>query len=154
MATTSTSFLFSSPLLPSPFSPKRRSSLSSSSSRASSMTTLAMGREARDRNYYNGRIVDENLIILRKRIHEMKMIERNYEPPAEWMNWEKSLYTNYDSNICQAMGLLQSQLMDTRPSLVLGMVALIGLSVPTSTIVLLFHLIELTKAILAGSHIS
>lgn len=153
MATTSTSFLFSSPLLPSPFAPKRRSS-SSSSSRASNTTTLAMGREAQDRNYYNGRIVDENLIILRKRIHEMKMIERNYEPPTKWMNWEKSLYTNYDSNICQAMGFLQSQLMDTRPSLVLGMVALIGLSVPTSTIVLLFHLIELTKGILAGLHIS
>lgn len=108
-----------------------------------------MGREAQDRNYYNGRIVDENLIILRKRIHEMKMIERNYEPPSDWMEWEKSIYTNYDANICQALGLLQSQLMDTRPCLVLGMAALIGLSIPTSTIVILFHLIELTKEILA-----
>ncbi|XP_060215787.1 uncharacterized protein LOC132642759 [Lycium barbarum] len=143
--TTSTPFLSSSPNLSSPFSSKRRSS-----SRASRTITSAMGREPQDRNYYNGRIVDENLIVLRKRIHEMKMIERNYEPPVEWMEWEKSLYTNYDSNICHALGLLQSQLMDTRPSLVLGMAALIGLSVPTSTIVILFHLIELTKGILAG----
>ncbi|KAK4715509.1 hypothetical protein R3W88_013847 [Solanum pinnatisectum] len=139
---TSTSFLSSSP-----FSTRRKSS---SSSRNLRTRTLAMGREAQDRNYYNGRIVDENLIILRKRIHEMKMIERNYEPPSDWMDWEKSIYANYDANICQALGLLQSQLMDTRPSLVLGMAALIGLSVPISTIVILFHLIELTKGILAG----
>ncbi|XP_015162737.1 uncharacterized protein [Solanum tuberosum] len=141
MATT-TSFLSSSP-----FSSRRKSS--SSSPRNSRTMTLAMGREAQDRNYYNGRNVDENLIILRKRIHEMKMIERNYEPPSDWMDWEKSIYANYDANICQALGLLQSQLMDTRPSLVLGMAALIGLSVPISTIVILFHLIELTKGILA-----
>ncbi|CAN4124924.1 unnamed protein product [Withania somnifera] len=139
MATTTTSFLSSSP-----FSSKTRSS---SRSRALRTTTLAMGREAKDRNYYNGRIVDENLLILRKRIHEMKMIERNYEPPTDWMDWEKSIYVNYDANICQALGWVQSQWMDTRPSLVLGMVALIGLSVPTSTIVILFHLIELFKGI-------
>ncbi|KAJ8564760.1 hypothetical protein K7X08_001220 [Anisodus acutangulus] len=145
MATLSTSSL----LLPSQFSPKRRSS------KASSTTTLAMKREAHDKNYYNGsRLVDENLIVLRKRIHEMKMVERNYEPPAEWMNWEKGLYADYDSNICEAMGLLQAKLMDTRPSLVLGMVALIALSVPTSTAVVLFHLLELAKGILAtGLHI-
>ncbi|MCD7451836.1 hypothetical protein HAX54_013549 [Datura stramonium] len=147
--TTSTSFLSSSPI-----SSSRRRSSSSLISRRTTMTTLAMGREARDRNYYNGRIVDENLIILRKRIHEMKMIERNYEPPADWMDWEKSIYANYDANICQALGLLQSQLMDTRPSLVLGMAALIGLSVSTSSIMVLFHLIELTKQILAGLQIS
>ncbi|XP_060185230.1 uncharacterized protein LOC132614728 [Lycium barbarum] len=147
MATSFTSSL----LLPSQFSPKRRSS-----SRAQRRTTtLAMKREAHDKNHYNGsRLVDENLIVLRKRIHEMKMIERNYEPPTEWVDWEKSLYTDYDSNICEAVGLLQAQLMDTRPSLVLGMVALIALSVPTSTAVLLFHLLELTKGVLAaGLHI-
>ncbi|KAF3659420.1 hypothetical protein FXO37_13990 [Capsicum annuum] len=142
MATTTTSTFF---LSSSPFSSRRKSS-----SRVSRTATLAIRREAQDRNYYNGRIVDENLIILRKRIHEMKMIERNYEPPADWMDWEKSIYTNYDANICHALGLLQSKLMDTRPSLVLGMAALIGLSLPTSTIVILFHLIELTKGILGG----
>ncbi|KAK8498686.1 hypothetical protein V6N12_000988 [Hibiscus sabdariffa] len=31
------------------------------------------------------RPVDEDMIVLRKRIHEMKMVERNYEPPADWM---------------------------------------------------------------------
>ncbi|XP_060183277.1 uncharacterized protein LOC132613268 [Lycium barbarum] len=144
MATSFTSSL----LLPSQFSPKR-------SSRAPRSTaTLAMKREAHDKNHYNGsRLVDENLIVLRKRIHEMKMIERNYEPPTEWMDWEKSKDTDYDSNICEAVGLLQAQLMDTRPGLVLGMVAPIALSVPTSTGVILFHLLELAKGVFAGLHI-
>ncbi|TMW87712.1 hypothetical protein EJD97_019588 [Solanum chilense] len=141
----------SSLLLPSQFSSKRRSS------KASRRTpTLAIRREAHDQNYNSndfGR-VDENLIVLRKRIHEMKMVETNHEPPTEWMDWEKSLYMDYDSNICELMGLLQAQLMDTRPSLVLGMVGLIALSVPTSTIVVLFHLLELAKGVLAnGLHI-
>ncbi|OIT26005.1 PREDICTED: uncharacterized protein LOC109215753 [Nicotiana attenuata] len=144
MATTSTSFLTSFPILP---SPKR----SPKASRTT--TTLAMKTEAHDQNYYNGRLVDENMIVLRKRIHEMKMIERNYEPPAEWTDWEKSLYANYDSNICEAMGFLQSELMDTRPSLALGMVVLIASSVLTSTAVVLFHLVELAKVVLTGLHI-
>ncbi|KAH0692171.1 hypothetical protein KY285_019268 [Solanum tuberosum] len=117
---------------------------------------MAIRRETHDQNYNSndsGR-VDENLIVLRKRIHEMEMIEKNYEPPIEWMDWEKSLYVDYDSNICELMGLLQAQLMDTRPSLVLGMVGLIALSVPTSIVVVLFHLLELAKGILAnGLHI-
>ncbi|KAG5608313.1 hypothetical protein H5410_019594 [Solanum commersonii] len=104
------------------------------------MTTLAMRRdEAHDQNYYNDRNVDENMIVLRKRIQDMKIIERNYEPPDEWIGWEKSFYGNYNASICEAMGLLQYLLMNTRPSLVLGMVVLVILSVPTSTIVVLLH---------------
>ncbi|XP_019235407.1 PREDICTED: uncharacterized protein LOC109215751 [Nicotiana attenuata] len=113
--------------------------------------TLAMKRDqANDQNYYNGGNVDENMIILRKRIQEMKMIEKNYEPPTEWMDWEKNIYVNYNSSICEAMGLLQYLLMNTRPSLALGMVVLIALSVPTSTFFVLFHLVEFTKGVLAA----
>ncbi|KAK8498689.1 hypothetical protein V6N12_000991 [Hibiscus sabdariffa] len=43
------------------------------------------------------RPVDEDMIVLRKRIHEMKMVDRNYEPPTNWMEWEKRYYTSYDS---------------------------------------------------------
>ena len=80
----------------------------------------------------------------------MKMVERNYEPPSDWMDWEKRYYTSYDSTICELMGFLQSQLMNTRPSLAFGMMALVILSVPTSSAVVLFHLIEFTKSALAG----
>nr|XP_033512854.1 uncharacterized protein LOC104099573 [Nicotiana tomentosiformis] len=142
----STTSILSIPSLPSkPFSQKR--------SINTKIMTLAMKREANDQNYYNGRNVDENMIVLRKRIQEMKMIEKNYEPPAEWMVWEKKIYGNYNSSICEAMGLLQSLLMNTRPGLALGMVALVALSVPISTVVVLFNLVEFTKGVLAGVHI-
>lgn len=115
-----------------------------------STTTCGMMSEA---DHGSGRLVDENMIVLRKRIHETKMIERNYEPPAEWMDWEKSFYTSYDSVICEAMGILQSRLMDTRPSLALGLIALVTLSVPTTTLLGMFHLMELIRVVLSGIHL-
>ena len=96
--------------------------------------------------------MDENMIVLRKRIHEMKMVERNYEPPSHWMEWEKRIYVGYDSFICDVMGILQSQLMNTRPSLALGMVALVTLSVPVSSAVMVLHLVEISKGVLGGLH--
>jgi len=106
-------------------------------------------RGSADQNF-SGRLVDEGMITLRKRIHEMNMIERNYEPPSDWMEWEKRYYTKYDSIICEAVGVLQTQLMNTRPGLALGAMALVAISVPTSSAVVLFHLVELAKAVLAG----
>ncbi|OIV91095.1 hypothetical protein TanjilG_30317 [Lupinus angustifolius] len=113
---------------------------------------MASNRGAADQNF-GGRLVDESMIVLRKRIHEMNMIERNYEPPSEWMDWEKRYYTSYDSMICEAMGFIQTQLMNTRPSLALGVMALVALSVPTSTALVLFHLVDFSKATLAGVHL-
>ncbi|CAJ1977429.1 unnamed protein product [Sphenostylis stenocarpa] len=108
-------------------------------------------RGSADQNF-SGRLVDEGMIILRKRIHEMNMIERNYEPPSDWMDWEKSCYTKYDSMVCEAVGVLQTQLMNTRPSLALGAMALVAISVPTSSAVLFLHLVELAKTVVAGVH--
>lgn len=118
------------------------------------MKTIAMMRREADNQKHNGRVVDENLIVLRKRIHEMKMMERNYEPPMEWTDWEKRVYPNYDSIICDAMMWLQCYLMETRPSLALGMIALIALSVPTSGAVLLINLLELITGFLSGIHLT
>ncbi|KAF3784373.1 hypothetical protein EJ110_NYTH06688 [Nymphaea thermarum] len=47
-------------------------------------------RDSDDRNF-GSRIVDDNVFVLRQRIHEMKMVERNYEErnyeaPAGWMD--------------------------------------------------------------------
>ncbi|XWS69302.1 hypothetical protein CRYUN_Cryun04dG0167500 [Craigia yunnanensis] len=114
---------------------------------------FAMRRsDAHDQNC-SGRLVDENMIVLRKRIHEQKMIEHNYEPPEDWMEWEKRYYTSYDSIICDVLCVLQSQLMNTRPSLALGMLVLIMLCVPTSAAVMFFHLMEITKGVVvAGIH--
>ncbi|XAR52488.1 hypothetical protein NMG60_11020604 [Bertholletia excelsa] len=114
---------------------------------------LAARNEAHGRDYWGGRLVDESMIILRKRIHEMKMIERNYEPPSHWSDWEKSCYAGYDAFICEAVGLLQSQLMNTRPSLALGVMALVMMSVPTSVALLLLHAVGVTQGVLSGIHL-
>ncbi|KAE8711683.1 hypothetical protein F3Y22_tig00110279pilonHSYRG00014 [Hibiscus syriacus] len=87
------------------------------------------------------------MIVLRKRIHEMKMIERNYEPPADWMEWEKRYYTSYDSIICDVLGVLQSVLMNTQPSFAVGMVALMVLSLPASAAFVVLHAVDVIKRI-------
>ncbi|XP_058082533.1 uncharacterized protein LOC131230651 [Magnolia sinica] len=96
---------------------------------------------------FGGRSVDEDMIVLRQRIHDMKMAEMNNEPPLHWMEWEKRYYTCYDSDVCEAVGLLQTVLMNTRPSLAIGTMALVALSVPTSTVMIIFYFIEFAKNI-------
>ncbi|KAJ4973619.1 hypothetical protein NE237_006793 [Protea cynaroides] len=148
----------------SPFLPPRPSSSSSAGSRHRRLAGFRQqkvqnqGIFARRRDGYDwgfdGRLVDESMIVLRRRIHETKMMERNYEPPEDWMEWEKKYYTSYDARICRAVGMLQSQLMNTRPSLALGMLALVGFSVPTSTILIMLHLMNVGNGILsAGIHL-
>ncbi|XP_022993164.1 uncharacterized protein LOC111489262 [Cucurbita maxima] len=102
-------------------------------------------------NYYaSGKLVDESMIVLRKRIHEIKMVEQSHEPPSDWLDWEKRCYSDYDSHICEALGYLQSHLMNTRPSVSLGILLLITLSVPLSSAVILHRFIDIAAALLAG----
>ncbi|KAF7808789.1 uncharacterized protein G2W53_035532 [Senna tora] len=52
-------------------------------------------------------MVDENMIILRMRIQEMKMMERkNYVAPSDWMEWEKQYHRSYeyDSMVMELKG--------------------------------------------------
>ncbi|GMI70857.1 hypothetical protein HRI_000755000 [Hibiscus trionum] len=89
---------------------------------------------------FDGKLVDESMIVLRKRIQEMKMVEESYEPPRNWMEWEKQYKREkYDVDVCDAMGSLQSKLMETRPGVALGMGLLLLFSLPTSMAALLFH---------------
>ncbi|KAK9271898.1 hypothetical protein L1049_002263 [Liquidambar formosana] len=76
--------------------------------RSSGGRVFAAGGDSYEWDHYSGRLVNESKIILRKRIHGMKMVERNHEPPAEWMEWERRYYTCYDDGVCKAVGLLQS----------------------------------------------
>ncbi|GMH26242.1 hypothetical protein Nepgr_028085 [Nepenthes gracilis] len=119
----------------------KRSNPSRATSHVARTRVLALRREPHDRDFFcNGRFVDENMIVLRKRIHEMKMIERNYETPSDWTEGEKELFSGYGAFICEVFGALQSQLMSTRPSLAIGMVALVTLSVPTAAAFIFLHL--------------
>ncbi|XP_010046538.2 uncharacterized protein LOC104435501 [Eucalyptus grandis] len=103
--------------------------------------------------YSGGHLVDRDMIVLRKRIHEMSMAEQGHEPPPEWMGWEKRCYASYNSIICETVGFLQFQMMTTRPRVVLGVAALVALSVPTSSALVLFRLAEMVGEILARYHL-
>lgn len=103
--------------------------------------------------FAGGRLVDESMIVLRRRIHEMKVIETNYEPPEEWMGWEKQCYSNHDEYVCQFVGVLQSFLMNCRPSFALCVLLLIAMSVPASTAMIVFRLIEMANGALSFVHL-
>ncbi|CAH8341387.1 unnamed protein product [Eruca vesicaria subsp. sativa] len=111
------------------------------------MRVSAAASSGKDHYYGGGRLVDENMIVLRKRIHERKMVERNYEPPSHWMDWEKRFYSSYDSLICDSVGLLQSFLMNSRPTVAL----LLLVSVPVSSSVLVFRLLDILHWVLVAS---
>ncbi|KAI3779057.1 hypothetical protein L2E82_08512 [Cichorium intybus] len=85
----------------------------------------------------SGKTVDENMIVLRERIRKLKA-EMEYgggeQLPDNWMEWEKT-YTysgGYHSDIFEGIALLQRFLMETRPSVALGLVA--GLAFSGSTV--------------------
>jgi len=103
--------------------------------------------------YRGGRTVDENMVVLRKRIHEMKMVERNFEPPSHWMQWEKRFYCNYDATICDALTLLQTFLMNSRPSVAFGTCLLLLVSVPVSSAVFAFRILDLALWLLDAVHV-
>ncbi|VVB03730.1 unnamed protein product [Arabis nemorensis] len=116
------------------------------------MIVCASGAGNKDHYYYGGgRLVDENMIVLRKRIHEMKMVERNYEPPSHWMDWEKRLYNSYDSVICDTVGLLQSFLMNSRPTVAIATLLLLLVSVPLSSTAIAFRLLDFLHWLLAAA---
>ncbi|TYG40047.1 hypothetical protein ES288_D12G062200v1 [Gossypium darwinii] len=109
---------------------------------------FAAGRESQQWNH-SGQLVNESLIVLRKRIHDLKIIERNYEPPADWMEWEKQYYTSYNEFICQILGLLQSYLMNTKPSSALGILALVTIYLQASIIMDSVHLVQAANGVLS-----
>ncbi|KAF5182364.1 mediator of RNA polymerase II transcription subunit [Thalictrum thalictroides] len=89
------------------------------------------------------------------RIHDIKMQQENSEAPSNWMAWEKKYYANYDSDVCEAVGLLQSKLMNIRPSLAISIAIFIALSVTSSTAMIVINFFEIAKwIILSGLHIS
>lgn len=89
-------------------------------------------------------IVDANMSLLRRRINQLKLQEEERNggrDPAEeeyleskWMEWEKKLYPVYHFKVCEMMGLLQSYLMNTRPSVALASLSFTVLIVAASVI--------------------
>ncbi|KVH92396.1 hypothetical protein Ccrd_005589 [Cynara cardunculus var. scolymus] len=117
--------------------------------RCSRATVFRHGTEsfivnARRRNNDKKNVVDENMIVLRMRIKEVEIEEMGGLPlaaPENWMKWEKQ-YERYNEDVCEAIGKLQTWLMNTRPSLVLGVLILLMMSVFLSTGVVVYHFIS------------
>ncbi|GLJ32494.1 hypothetical protein SUGI_0653840 [Cryptomeria japonica] len=84
---------------------------------------------------------DEDMIVLRCRIHKLRMEENNYIPPQNWMQWEKNWYPTYHSDVCSFVVRLQNILLNSRPSIAVGILALITFSVPASLLLLLIQII-------------
>lgn len=109
---------------------------------------------AYDKNQ-NGRVVDENMIVLRMRIRDIKMAESNEDQDVSenWMGWEKTYYQqSYSSDVTKGVGILQVMLMETRPSLVLGMLALVLLGLSYSTVVAVCMLIDMANFVIHIIH--
>ncbi|KAL5227084.1 hypothetical protein ABZP36_015349 [Zizania latifolia] len=96
----------------------------------------------------SGGLVDEGMIVLRRRIHEMRAAETGWEPPADWAAWEKEWYGSYDADVCALVGALQAFLMSSRPGVGVGIIAAVMLSVPASAFLLLSSLLHASQALL------
>ncbi|CAO2160846.1 unnamed protein product [Urochloa humidicola] len=99
-----------------------------------------------------GRLVDEGMLILRRRIHEMRAAERGWEPPEEWAAWEKEWYGTYDADVCGFLAAVQEFLVTSRPGVGVGILAVLALAVPASAFVLVSHLLDASRAVVSNLH--
>ncbi|KAL8105860.1 hypothetical protein AgCh_029603 [Apium graveolens] len=131
-------------LLPSlQFSDKSRKLHKTLTYRRSSVV-MAIKKDQENQNNYKGRMVDENMIVLRMRIHDIEMSEKRDEVPVNWMEWERQYYQEgYKSDVSEAIGFLQNLLMETRPSLALGILALVMLCISHSLFMILLQFMNM-----------
>ncbi|KAK9060040.1 hypothetical protein SSX86_020744 [Deinandra increscens subsp. villosa] len=147
MQTTSSSFFH--PLAPppgAPFSGKLRhpkSPFLNHNQNQNRVTTMAFKKEGS-----GGKMVDENMIVLRERIRkvkaEMECGGGDDWLPENWMQWEKTyVYSGgYYSDIFEAVAFLQRFLMDSRPSVALGLVAVFAVGGSTAAMAVLWCLMN------------
>ncbi|XP_019417677.1 PREDICTED: uncharacterized protein LOC109328594 [Lupinus angustifolius] len=115
------------------------------------MVVKMSSREIGDGEHLERR-VDESMIVLRLRIKEMKMkmMEMNdNEAPCEWMEWEKKCYDHYDEDVCEAIGFLQCFFMSLRPSVALGLLTLVVMSVMICLGVGFFYALDIARTLLS-----
>ncbi|KAK9063697.1 hypothetical protein SSX86_017569 [Deinandra increscens subsp. villosa] len=76
----------------------------------------------------SGKMVDENMIVLRERIRQMKQVGGGDGDrlPDNWMKWEKAYTCSgcYYSDVYEAVAFLQRFLIESRPSVAVGLVVL------------------------------
>ncbi|CAA0817259.1 Unknown protein [Striga hermonthica] len=109
----------------------------------------------KDDNNDPGKSVDDNMIVLTMRIKKVKVLESiNNEaarPSSDWLERENKFFTRYHENICDSMEFLQSCLMNTKPSVAMGMLILVAMSFSSS--VVMVNVLKMAKGLLAGCHV-
>ena len=82
------------------------------------------------------------MIVLRKRLREMEIAEKEEEAaPAHWAEWERRYYCGrYGDDICDSVAALQRLLMNTRPAVALAAVALVVVSLPAASVAVVLYL--------------
>ena len=106
------------------------------------MSCAARPHEGYD-GHYGGRLVDEDMIVLRKRLREMEIAEKEEEAaPAHWAEWERRYYCgSYSDDIYDSVAALQRLLMSTRPAVALAAVALVVVSLPAAAVAVVLNLV-------------
>ncbi|KAJ0865889.1 hypothetical protein HanRHA438_Chr12g0545621 [Helianthus annuus] len=96
----------------------------------------------------SGKMVDENMIVLRQRIRKVKAeIEYNSggdRLPDNWMQWERTYFHSgcYDSDVYEVVAFLQQFLLESRPSVALGLAGLFVIGGSTAGVAVLHLLIN------------
>jgi len=82
-------------------------------------------------------MVDSNMMVLRKRIQNIRIQETCFESPADWAEWERTAYPSYRADVCFMLSTMQSQLLTLRPGTVISIVSVLMAVVPVMSILFL-----------------
>merc|ERR1712226_1454906 len=103
----------------------------------SSRRLVVNAASSREHQFGSGdhNMVDANMILLRKRMFDLKMQDKNDKTPEERMEWEKKLYPAYHAHVLMAMQWLQCSLINTHPIVAFTLLGLISASVSLSVVI-------------------
>ena len=117
--------------------------------------SLRVCASSSNKDSYDGKQVDESMIVLRLRIRDIEMKkmkeEEEIEEGGHWwriMDWERRYWrNNYASDIYHVVGLFQTLLMETRPCVAFGILLVLFFTLSFSMSFSFLHLVDLGKYI-------
>ncbi|KAL6848273.1 hypothetical protein ACP4OV_022401 [Aristida adscensionis] len=97
---------------------------------------------------------EDDMVVLRRRIHEVRAAECYRRPPAGWAAWEKEWYEHgsYDASVRELVGALHAFLLRRRPAVAVGLLAAAALGVPASALLLAGHLLDAARGLASSLH--
>ncbi|EES18510.1 uncharacterized protein LOC8082977 [Sorghum bicolor] len=122
---------------------------------------LGVGRRADNGSSSSegGRLVDEDMATLRRRIREARAeddgifdadVDAGIPLPTEWTELERRHHGSYVAGVRSAVALLEVLLVNTRPGLGAGLLAVLLLGVPASLFLVCAQLIQAADSVWSG----